>query len=249
LLFEGNLVKSETGVTITPTIWEWDGATDILQSWGPSISENAPKLADAVAGIINGSSDNHVVKDNLALGLPAFFDLLSDILGRAQDRPVGGEPSSDNKTFNFNPQSLVLTYETAVLASQNDFGHGVGVVGIDYDDPSPQIGRYSLFVQVERVDVPPTIQDLRPTPGSQITDRTPTIGAMVRDAQTELAKSNISLVVDGQMRTAFTYNQDTDKLRYTPNSNLPLGQHTVKVTARDASSLSAAKGWSFKIVR
>jgi surface antigen len=82
-----------------------------------------------------------------------------------------------------------------------------------------------------------------------MTDRTPTIGATVRDAQTELGKSNISLSVDSQKITTFAYNQDTDKLTYTPSSKLSFGKHTVKVTARDASSLSTTRGWSFKIAR
>jgi hypothetical protein len=249
-LFEGKLVKGKQGAAITPTIWEWDGGTDILQSWGTSISENAPEIAQSVANLINGSSDeNDLIKTNLEMGLPAFFDLLSDIFGRAEDRPVGGVASGDNKTFQFNPKSLLLTYETASLATQTDFGFGRGVLAIQYTDPSPQTGRYTLYLQVQRVDTPPTIKSVRPGPDSQMTDRTPTIGATVRDAQTELGKSNISLSVDSQKITTFAYNQDTDKLTYTPSSKLSFGKHTVKVTARDASSLSTTRGWSFKIAR
>src|SRR5215217_6036147 len=43
----------------------------------------------------------------------------------------------------------------------------------------------------------PTIISLRPAPGSSTTDRTPTIAATVTDEQTNLAKSNITLVLDG----------------------------------------------------
>jgi dipeptidyl aminopeptidase/acylaminoacyl peptidase len=96
----------------------------------------------------------------------------------------------------------------------------------------------------------PTITNMRPAPGSTTTDRTPTIAATVKDQQTNLAKSNITLFLDGATipRTAYSYNQSTDRMSYTPQKNLMLGNHTVKVVARDASGLSTPKSWSFKIV-
>jgi hypothetical protein len=158
LLFEGTLVQGETGVSITPTIWEWDGATDILQSWGATISENGPKITQATANIIKGSTDDDkVIQTNLEMGLPAAFDLLSDIAGRAQDRAVGGVPTNQDKDFKFEPQTLVFTYDKAVLATQNNpFGRGVGVIEVSYTDPPDQIGNYTLYIQIERVGNTPT---------------------------------------------------------------------------------------------
>jgi len=253
-LFEGPLTEGKTGVAITPTIWEWDGGTDIFNSWGQLIVDNGPEIAQAVANFINGPSvpgtptNGDFIKTNLETGLPALFELASGITGQAKDRPIGLTP--DEGGYNFNSKSLILTYETATLATQNDFGKGRGVLAIDFQD-SADIGggQYTAYIQIVRVDEPPTITSLRPTPGSQITDRTPAIGATVRDAKTELAKSNISLSVDGQNITTFAYNRDTDRLAYIPNSNLSLGQHTVRVTARDASSLTKSTRWSFKIVQ
>jgi TolB protein len=100
------------------------------------------------------------------------------------------------------------------------------------------------------INTAPTITNMRPAPGSTTTDRTPTIAATVTDAQTNLAKSNITLTLDGATipRTTYSYNQSTDRMSYTPQKKLSLGQHTVKVVARDASGLSTPKSWSFKIV-
>jgi Tol biopolymer transport system component len=100
------------------------------------------------------------------------------------------------------------------------------------------------------INTAPAITNLRPAPGSTTTDRTPTLAATVTDQQTNLAKSNITLVLDGATisRTAYSYNRSTDTMTYTPQKNLMLGKHTVKVVARDGSGLNTTKSWSFEIV-
>jgi Tol biopolymer transport system component len=97
----------------------------------------------------------------------------------------------------------------------------------------------------------PTITNLRPAKGSTTTDRTPLIGAKVTDAQTNLTKSNLNLFLDGIRiaRTEFAYNRDTDRLTYTPETNLSLGKHTVKVVARDPEGLVKRRSWSFSVVQ
>jgi hypothetical protein len=55
---------------------------------------------------------------------------------------------------------------------------------------------------------------VRPAPGAQVKDRTPTISALVRDDITELAKSNLSLSIDGRSVTKFAYSQATDRLTF-----------------------------------
>jgi hypothetical protein len=93
----------------------------------------------------------------------------------------------------------------------------------------------------------PTITNPRPAPGSTTRDRTPSIAATVRDAQTDLAKPDIDLFVDGNRRD-FSYDRSTDRLSFVPGSRLSFGKHTVKVVADD-SVLSATKSWSFGVVR
>ena len=95
-----------------------------------------------------------------------------------------------------------------------------------------------------------TITSLRPPPGSSTTDRTPTIAATVTDQQTNLAKSNITLVLDDVTipRSTFSYNQLTDRMIYTPEKKLSFSKHAIRVIARDGSGLSTTKRWSFTIV-
>ena len=96
----------------------------------------------------------------------------------------------------------------------------------------------------------PTITNLRPAKDSTITEPRPLIGAKVTDAQTGLVKSNIKrLFVDGTEipRDQFSYNRDTDRLRYAPESNLSLGSHTAKVVAQDPEGLKTLKLWSFSV--
>jgi hypothetical protein len=72
----------------------------------------------------------------------------------------------------------------------------------------------------------------------------------VTDQQTNLAKSNITVVLDGATipPTVFFYNQSTDRMSYTPEKKLSHGKHTVRVVARDDADLSTTKSWSFEIV-
>ena len=79
----------------------------------------------------------------------------------------------------------------------------------------------------------PTITSLRPTPGSIVSDRTPTIAARVRDAQSELLKLNITLTVDDVviLRASYTYDTATDRLAYTPVDRMSYGWHSVVVKA------------------
>ena len=96
--------------------------------------------------------------------------------------------------------------------------------------------------------VAPTIATLRPAPGSAIRDTTPLIAATVRDDQTNLAKSNMTLYVDGRRKTTFSYSSSTDRLSYT-SGKLSSGRHTVKIVARDEAGNWAARTWSFRVIR
>ena len=97
----------------------------------------------------------------------------------------------------------------------------------------------------------PSVNYLRPTDGGTTLDTTPLIAATVTDGQTDLIKSNVGLVLDGTRvpRTEFTYNQETNRLRYRPETDLSSGEHTVKVVARDQGGLIGKKRWSFNIAQ
>ncbi len=48
-------------------------------------------------------------------------------------------------------------------------------------------------------------------------------------------------------RPRFSYDRATDRLRYTPETGLSVGDHTVKVVARDPAELVGRKAWSFSV--
>ncbi len=96
----------------------------------------------------------------------------------------------------------------------------------------------------------PKITNVRPNEGGSTRDRTPLISALVRDAQINLAKPNISLFVDRRRKTSFTYNQAKDRLTYKPAKKLQSGRrHHVKIVARDPQGPDANKQWRFKVIK
>jgi Tol biopolymer transport system component len=97
----------------------------------------------------------------------------------------------------------------------------------------------------------PTITGLRPRTGSTTTDLRPLIGAKVTDPQTNLAKRNISLFLDDRRipRTEFAYDRATDRLSFTPGSDLSLSSHTVRMVVQDPEGLQKKRTWSFSVVQ
>jgi hypothetical protein len=93
---------------------------------------------------------------------------------------------------------------------------------------------------------PPSVTRYAPT--GRTKDRTPNIAATVSDVETNLAKPNIKLFVDGKRKTTFAYDRSTDRLKYA-SGRLSFGKHTVRVVATDAQGKSGAKSWAFKVVR
>lgn len=93
----------------------------------------------------------------------------------------------------------------------------------------------------------PVISAPKPAPGSTIRDATPTVRALVKDRETNLARSNIKLYVDGRAKT-FSYSAATDTLTH-KSATLAPGRHTVKIVARDAQGLTTTRNWTFRVAR
>lgn len=93
----------------------------------------------------------------------------------------------------------------------------------------------------------PRIQRPRPVPRSKVRDRTPNISAFVRDRETNLRRSNLTLILDGKKKTSFQYDTNRGRLSYTSNRKLASGKHSVKVVARDGERLKAVKQWTFTV--
>jgi hypothetical protein len=113
-------------------------------------------------------------------------------------------------------------------------------------------GVYEITYVVERTPDPPNTAPridppVKPAPNSVIRDRTPLIGAVVWDAETELTRGHITLEVDGVSKPFFSYNTATDTLTY-QSGRLGFGRHTVTVEATDGE-LDASENWSFKVVK
>ena len=117
------------------------------------------------------------------------------------------------------------------------------------DVPGNGSDAFYAHIKVLRVDIPPTISDVKPVQATRTKDRTPTITALVRDDNTNLTGSDISLFIDGRQTTPFSYNSTTDTLTYTPTQKLTYGRHTVQIVAKDAANHSANMVWDFRIVR
>lgn len=96
--------------------------------------------------------------------------------------------------------------------------------------------------------VRPRVAPLSPKPGSTVRDRTPTVRATARDSQTNLAKSNVRLFVDGRRVTTFSYDRANDRLTYTGHK-LSFGGHNAKVVARDDAGNVTSRAWRFRVAR
>jgi len=117
---------------------------------------------------------------------------------------------------------------------------------------SDNSGSYTANIQVFRdipdpVNTAPSVSALRPAPGSTTHDRTPLIRATVSDLETNLTSGNITLRVDGQLKS-FSYDPATDRLTRQSNQ-LSYGRHQVQIVATDGQGLSTTRSWKFKIVR
>ena len=106
----------------------------------------------------------------------------------------------------------------------------------------------TITIEVDAVNDAPAIEGVLPVPGSTTRDRTPRIEATVRDVETEMTRSLISLYLDGRPRS-FAYDPATDRLTFTPRMLLFYGGHTVRIVARERAGLSTTETWRFRVVR
>ena len=161
VIWEGELVSGENVALITPTIWEWDPGGDFFSGWLRWGNEQLQAIAPKVKELTGGTGA--VVVDAVSLGLGvavSMFDV-GGPMGSSGSRPIGMQRDGANpKTFTFNPQVLVLNYDTAeLLANSEPSGRGKGVLTLRFAEDPLFRGEYLLFVQVERIGGPPTEHD------------------------------------------------------------------------------------------
>jgi thermitase len=90
----------------------------------------------------------------------------------------------------------------------------------------------------------PIVSNLKPGQGATSRKKRVRIGAVVRDAETDLTKQNVTLFVDGK-RVNFAY--DTDDGRLTRTMKLPPRKHNVRVVVRDGETSREVR-WGFRTV-
>ena len=93
----------------------------------------------------------------------------------------------------------------------------------------------------------PRVSGKNPEPDSTVRDRTPRIGATVRDNVSELAKDDIRLFVDDRRVTSFAYDPEDDRLGYVPDRAMGGGAHKVKIVATDSAGNEGAGTWRFRV--
>jgi CSLREA domain-containing protein len=98
----------------------------------------------------------------------------------------------------------------------------------------------------QEANTAPEITPLSPDPGSKISDRTPRISAKITDDQTDLAKSDITLRLDGKLKGSFSYDRSEEKLVYKSGKLEKDRRHTVEIKASDGQR-SSTERWSFKV--
>jgi hypothetical protein len=157
----GTLVEGQNAAVIVPAIWEWDGVTSNFKDWMGWASSTANTLVkDQSFKQVLGQTGTMVA--NLAtLGIGAIFSMADvGLVGGEADRPIGTKRSASNpKTLEYTPTSaLVVNYRTADFSTRPNAAGSVGgqVPGIYQiqfaDDPSYNQGRYTVYLQVQRID-------------------------------------------------------------------------------------------------
>jgi hypothetical protein len=141
------LVEGKDTMVVSPTVWEWDGGSDLFRDWVGWFQQAAGKIPTPVAGTTGG-----VVLEATKAGLGLAMSLSDGgILGQASDRPIGIRSQGSN-SFEFDPQVVTLDYAAAEwLVNNNPQGKGRGVLELAYQDSSKYHGHYVLYVQVTKV--------------------------------------------------------------------------------------------------
>jgi hypothetical protein len=75
------------------------------------------------------------------------------------------------------------------------------------------------------------------------------VRASVTNETSELTKDNIKVFLDGEEKSDFSYDQNTDRLTYDIAGRLSKGKHRVRIEATDDAGNEASKVIAFEIRR
>ena len=159
LLWQGTLTQGSNALIVVPTIWEWDGPTDLLRQYRAG-------MASVFARYVRTLSASETNFDRFLApmtGGPGAARVVGfEPTGNAADRPIGVNvrtgsflsASEEQQGLEwFTPKRMLLTYDLARQAAANTHdGFGPGIFKVTYTDHPELAGVYTLFVQIERVE-------------------------------------------------------------------------------------------------
>jgi hypothetical protein len=158
ILFEGELVQGQNAAFIMPSIWEWDGLSrrELHDRYADAMDGARSNIIGFVGRLIQRPPplqlQNYLLRGSvMGLGNIATIGHGPLGLGEVNNRPIGMLPVEGG--FGFTPRVLILTYDAAREFARTDAGRGRGVIVVHYVDDAALEGSYSLFLQIEQVDV------------------------------------------------------------------------------------------------
>lgn len=150
-----------------------------------------------------------------------------------KDNTIEREPPHQVYGGHYAPQ-LILNpgdYDNIVIIKTRVDSYGTGTLRIEI---APIVD-----------NTPPTIENKQPSPGSAVTDNTPTIGANYSDPS-GVDLESLKIFVDNVNVTDQATVTSTG-VTYTPTTGLADGEHTVEVWVGDNISNKAKENWSFTV--
>ncbi|HVG24788.1 MAG TPA: hypothetical protein VND45_11585 [Thermoanaerobaculia bacterium] len=164
-VWEGTLEAGGDSVLVIPTVWEWDGNQDFLNSVFRFLATPVALAGEGIGLAVNARTASTL--DAAAIAYTPVLKILSgrgeigsdvvaskSIFGDPKDRPIG--MADADAVYRFNPQAIQLTYETAVQITTfppTQVRDSVGArIPVRYIDAEELKGDYTLYVTVERIE-------------------------------------------------------------------------------------------------
>ncbi len=265
IAFSGSATDAQDG-TLPASALSWSLILNHCSS--PGVCHEHPVQDFPNTAVGSFVAPDHEYPSYLVLRLTA-----TDSGGLQSSKSVRINPQLVRLTFRSNPTGLRLVAgdniqatpfaRTAIVGSRNSIsapspqalaGSSYGFLSWSdgqarsHDIVAPATAKTYTATYRKRAVPRPSITLISPFPNTRVKDRTPIVRATVRDARTDLTAANIRLYLDGR-RKAFIYYRTVDRLKYTPQRNLAVGRHIVRVVARNASGGVTLRRWGFRIIQ
>lgn len=159
LIGEFDIAASDL-VSITPIIWEWDPAQDVvnpllskLKTATTDISRETAKFLGSADGTFSpavstiGDISKFIFPATLLL-VPDFYSTIQSVIGQQGTRPIGTTAQG-----NFSPSVMVLSPQLMTNNARINMGHGAGVIPVKYFETElgneREHGNYLVLLRTE----------------------------------------------------------------------------------------------------